>query len=613
MVSLRLDSLLARRSSVQRAAVQVSARQQDDDDAIWGRTLAIVDGTASLLERDEDEADDKFNALDDDDDDDDSTSFPPPPPATTPVFSPPPALTTSSSTTSTTSSETDTESDSSTSSTFRSQSTTLSIPPILTSTSTSTPQITTPPQTNLPLLTSSLALPTTTSSGAVFIGAPGGQETGRQQNDRGGDDGRPPGGPSTSCKVAIAFGVIAAVGLIVGLFWGAILIRRRRRRHGQDELNPRDYPSRIGQRSRFNFNLPSIPALPFSFTTPLERFYKPKPEAIPKRQVSNPFNARHVSGHRNDRSDSAILNEAIQAAYQMEGGQSDAVPRGFLDEKRRDPHHLLPLLDPEPIEQASIRKSVVSWFKRSSRHHPLKLNPASGSRSLRSSVGSTLTGGRRSRPGSQATQRTVSYYSNSGESAVAESSGARRMQDVPPLPDLDLQKAYTNNAAPAAQSPTAQSPTAQSPTESTSESVTAPLPVFTRDDAQAYYKSMWAGSSVSGSTERMSAMSSWTDVTRTTMAGGRSSAMNTPGLSPPPSFYSGSNRASAYPQTPITPGYTSTTGPSPSGEGPRTREDLYALYAQTRGSVAGSAVGLGLQQQLQQQSQEKPADASGGK
>lgn len=345
-----------------------------------------------------------------------------------------------------------------------------------------------------------------------------------------------------------------------------------------------------------------MPALPFSFTTPLERFYKPKPEAIPKRQVSNPFNARHVSGHRNEGSDSAILNEAIQAAYQMEGGHSDAVPRGFMDEKRRDPHHLLPLLDPEPIEQASIRKSVVSWFKRSSRHHPLKLNPASGSRSLRSSVGSTLTGGRRSRPGSQATQRTVSYYSNSGDSAVAESSGARRMQDVPPLPDLDLQKAYTNNTVPAA----------QSPTESTSESVTAPLPVFTRDDAQAYYKSMWAGSSVSGDTERMSAMSSWTDVTRTTMAGGRSSAMNTPGLSPPPSFHSGSNRTSAYPQTPVTPGYTNTTGPS-SVEGTRTREDLYALYAQTRGSVAGSAVGLGLQQQLQQQSQDKPADTSGGK
>lgn len=342
-----------------------------------------------------------------------------------------------------------------------------------------------------------------------------------------------------------------------------------------------------------------MPALPFSFTTPLERFYKPKPEAIPKRQVSNPFNAVHVSGHRNARSDSAILNEAIQAAYQMEGGHNDAVPQGFLDEKRRDPHHLLPLLDPAPIEQASIRKSVVSWFKRSSRHHPLKLNPSSGNGSLRSSIGSTLTGGRRSRPGSQATQRTVSYYSNSGDSAVAESSGARRMQDVPPLPDLDLQKAYTNNVAAAAQSPTA------STSESTTESVTAPLPVFTRDDAQAYYKSMWAGSSVSGSTERMSAMSSWTDVTRTTMAGGRSSAMNTPGLSPPPSFHSNSNRTSAYPQTPITPGYTSTAGP---GEGTRGREDLYALYAQTRGSVAGSAVGLGLQQQLQQQPQDKPAE-----
>ncbi|KAG6354024.1 hypothetical protein INS49_004995 [Diaporthe citri] len=553
MVSLRLDSLLARRSSVQRAAVQVSARQQDDDDAIWGRTLAVVDGTASLLERDEDEADDKFQALDDGDDDDDSTSFPPPPPATPPIFSPPPDLTTSPSTKSTKSSESDTESDS--------------------------------------------INDTIYPSDFDF--------NQHSANNNSADKFSIIDKQLITANYYQQWCDLPAVGLIVGLFWGAILIRRRRRRHGQDELNPSDYPSRIGQRSRFNVNLPSLPALPFSFTTPLDRFYKPKPEAIPKRQVSNPFNARHVSGHRNDRSDSAILNEAIQAAYQMEGGHSDAVPRGFLDEKRRDPHHLLPLLDPQPIEQASIRKSVVSWFKRSSRHHPLKLNPASGSLSLRSSTGSTSTGGRRSRPGSQATSRTVSYYSNSGESVVAESSGARRMQDVPPLPDLDLQKAYTNNAATA--------PTAQSPTESTSESVTAPLPVFTRDDAQAYYKSMWAGSSVSGSTERMSAMSSWTDVTRTTMAGGRSSAMNTPGLSPPPSFHSSLNRTSAYPQTPITPGYTSTTGPSPSGEGTRTREDLYALYAPTRGSVAGSAVGLGLQQQLQQQSQDKPADASGGK
>lgn len=376
-----------------------------------------------------------------------------------------------------------------------------------------------------------------------------------------------------------------------------MLIRRRRRRHGQDEVNPRDYASRIGRRSRFDFNLPSMPSLPFSFTSPLERFYKPKPEAIPKRQVSNPFNAVHVSGHRNERSDSSILNEAIQAAYQMEGGNSSAVPQGWLDEKRREPNHLLPLLDPEPIEQASIRKSVVSWFKRSSKHHPLKLNPMS----QRSSIGSTLTGGTRSRPGSQATQRTVSYYSTSGESAAAESSGARRMQDVPPLPDLGLQKAYTNTNT------NTNTPPAPSPTESTSDSVTAPFPVFTRDDAQAYYKSMWAGSSVSGSTERMSAMSSWTDVTRTTMAGGRSSAMNTPGLSPPPSFHIHSNRTSAYPQTPITPGYTSTTG-SNSGDGTRTREDLYGLYASTRGSVAGSAVGLGLQQQLQQQQQNKPAD-----
>ncbi|KAG8166750.1 hypothetical protein KVR01_002439 [Diaporthe batatas] len=606
MVALRLDSFLARRSGGQWAAARVHARQKDDDDILDGRQAPPFRRTIAFVKRDDaddkldtaaDEAEDAADtARDESEDDDDSSSSSSPTPSPSP--SPPAALTTSSSTTSTTSSESDTDTDSSTSSTSTSASTTLSIPPILTSTlstSTSIPQITPPPQTNLPLLTSSLALPTTTTSGAIFIGSPGSQETGRQQNDR---DGGPPSGLSASCKAGIALGVLAGLGLIVGVLWGTFLIRRRRRRHGQDELDPRGYPSRIGRGSRFDFNLPSMPALPSSLAAPLERFYKPKPEAIPKRQVSNPFNARHVSGHRDARSDSDILNEAIQAAYQMEDGRNDAVPQGFLDEKRRDPNHLLPLLDPAPVEQAHIRKSVVSWFKRSSRHHPLKLNPASGSGSLRSSIGSNLTGGRRSRPASQATQRTVSYHSNSGDSAAAESSGARRMQDVPPLPDLGLQKAYTNNTAPAAQSPT------ESTAESTAESVTAPLPVFTRDDAQAYYKSMLAGSSVSGSTERMSAMSSWTDVTRTTMAGGRSSAMPTPGLSPPPSFHSGSNRTSAMPQTPITPGYT-TTG----GENTRTGEDMYALYAQTRGSVAGSAVGLGLQQQQQQQQQSpgKPA------
>ncbi|POS71260.1 hypothetical protein DHEL01_v210350 [Diaporthe helianthi] len=578
MVALRLDSLLARRSGEHWAAARVYARQQDDDDILEGRQTPRFERASEILKRDDaddeldtaaDEAEDQLDtALDESEDDDVSTSLPSPttpPPRGSPSPSPITALTTSSSTTSITSSESDTETDSSTST---SVSTTLSIPPILTSTlSTSTiiPRITAAPQTNLPLLATNPALPTTTASGANFIGPPGSQEPGIQQNDHGG----PPSGLSPSCKAGIALG---ALGLIVGILWGTMLIRRRRRRHGQDGNDPHDYPSRIGPKSRFNITLPSMPALPSSFTAPLERFYKPKPETIPKRQVSNPFNARHVSGHREARSDSAILNEAIQAAYQMEDGRNDAVPQGFLDEKRRDPHHLLPLLDPAPVDQATIRKSVVSWFKRSSRHHPLKLNPASGSGSLRSSIGSTLTGGRRSRPESQATQRTVSYYSHSGESAVAETSGARKMQDVPPLPDLGLQKAYTNNTAPVAQSPT------QSAAESAAESVVAPLPVFTRDDAQAYYKSMWPGSPVSGSSERMSAMSSWTDVTRTTMAGGRSSAINTPGLSPPPSFHSSSNRTSAMPQTPITPAYTGTMS-----DNARTREDLYALYEQTPG------------------------------
>lgn len=246
------------------------------------------------------------------------------------------------------------------------------------------------------------------------------------------------------------------------------------------------------------------------------------------------------------------MDEAIRAAY---GAEGDSVPKGFLDEKKHDPNYPLPLLEPEPILQASIRQSIVNWFKRSSGHHPLKLNPMSRwSRSTRASTVNSQVGG------SGFPSRTPSMYSSSAYSVTAEDMASVN-GSIPPVPPLNIQRQYTGATN-----------TNNTPTE-----LSSPEPVFTRDDAQAYYKTMWASES-----ERMSTASSWTDATRSTMRASAGPA--TAGLSPP-TYYS--NRS------------TLMTGlNTPAGSGTAAREELYNLYAEAadeEGSGAAQGNGLGLQ------------------
>lgn len=282
--------------------------------------------------------------------------------------------------------------------------------------------------------------------------------------------------------------------------------RRRRRRRNGDQPSISDYASTIGKPNRFcqwPFGGRSTSSTATSSTPSFGNW------DAARRTLSMPFGG---GGNKVKRSDASIMDEAIQAAYG--GDRETTIPKGFLDEKKHDPNYPLPLLEPEPILQASIRQSLVSWFKRSSGHHPLKLSPIS--RWSRST-------------------RVPSQYSASVYSADRDS--------IPPIPPLNIQR-VNNNTGP-------------------SELPATPAPVFTRDDAQAYYKTMYHSES-----ERMSTASTWTDATRSTMR--VSAAPVTAGLSPP-TYYSNRN----------------------------TLTEISTMAASTRGdSAAGetqSAAGLGLQ------------------
>lgn len=220
------------------------------------------------------------------------------------------------------------------------------------------------------------------------------------------------------------------------------------------------------------------------------------------------------------------MDEAIRAAYGSEGG---TIPIGFKEEKKHDSSYPLPLLEPEPILQASIRQSLVSWFKRSSGHHPLKLSPMS--RWSRSTKASTEGGGGGS--------RAPSVYSVTPEDTLRAS--------IPPVPPLNLQRQNTGGSA--------------SPAE-----LAAPEPVFTRDDAQAYLKNMWPSES-----ERMSTASSWTDATHSTMRASAGPPL-TAGLSPP-TYHLGSSR---------------NTMTTPSEEG----TVMYNLHEQQGETTEGVGLGL---------------------
>lgn len=312
-----------------------------------------------------------------------------------------------------------------------------------------------------------------------------------------------------------------------------------------------DYASTIGRPGR-SCKFPSLPfSLPFGRSSS-SLSINTNGGGSPRRTLALPFSSKVK------RSDASIMDEAIRAAY---GTDSDPVPKGFLDEKRHDPNYPLPLLEPEPVPQASIRQSIVRWFKRSSGHHPLKLNPMS--RWSRSTRASTLT----------YNKRTSSMYSVPIYLANQDDFSSMR-SSVPPVPPLNIQRQATgasNNGVAVATPTAAEAPT---PVAVPSELPAAPMPAFTRDDAQAYYKTMWASES-----ERTSVASSWTDVTRSTMR--VSTGPTTAGLSPPPSY---SNR-----DTLVTDPDTSSLG------GATPKEGLYILYSRDEKTAAAETVGLGLQ------------------
>lgn len=281
------------------------------------------------------------------------------------------------------------------------------------------------------------------------------------------------------------------MGVLVGLLWLAFFVYRWRKRHGKDTLSQREYASTIGKSGRFNFKWP------FGHS-------RNEGESTQRHMNSSP------SGPR--RSNTSIMNEAMRAAYGSDSSSLHSVPQGYLDEKRQDPSYPLPVLDPVPIQQASLRKSIASWFRRSTSNHPLRLNP--NSRWSKSTI-QTFSASEYSRP---TTAQSNYPYPPSIYSIYAG--------DTPPMPDLDLQRTYTATAAAgpvelAAPVPTYASRTATGAPQSYVSPVTATASRWSR--------------STSGH-ERMSSVSTRTDATQTTISGGRESVPAMPqgtGLSPP--------------------------------------------------------------------------------
>ncbi|CAN8103213.1 unnamed protein product [Discula destructiva] len=203
------------------------------------------------------------------------------------------------------------------------------------------------------------------------------------------------------------------------------------------------------------------------------------------------------------------MDDAMRAAYGSDNASLHSATLGHPGEKRND-RLPLPILDPTPITQATIRHSLASWFRRSRSAHPLGLNP--NSRWSRSTTRSTATSA------DTESRYTPSIYSTYGTTTDDEL--------VPPMPNLDLQRSYkassTQIATPAVDLP-------------------VPKPIFARaltdSESPMPDKSHWSHSTGSGVDHaRMSSVSSRTDATQTTISGGRESIPAMPGttvLSPP--------------------------------------------------------------------------------
>lgn len=263
-------------------------------------------------------------------------------------------------------------------------------------------------------------------------------------------------------------------------------------------MSTSDYASTKGTIKPNRFNL-KWPFMPF------KRSNREQPR--PAAQFSMPPN----DGRR---SQTSIMNDAMRAAYGTDNA-SIRSGQGYVEQKNAAYNN-------EAVQNATIRRSLASWFKRSSGHHPLQLNAMS-----RWSRSTAATG---------TNQYAASQYSGVGGSAA----------NAPPMPDLSLQRAYTAGT------------TTTTSTANISELPTEPPSALTREksEPQELNATDWFASSagegaVAGvgapaapTLERMSA-SSWSSGARTTMqGGGERLSQTTAGLSPP-SYYFGSNRTSS--------------------------------------------------------------------
>ncbi|KAJ9150646.1 hypothetical protein NKR23_g3403 [Pleurostoma richardsiae] len=396
--------------------------------------------------------------LDDDDDDDDDA----PSPAAIPPPAPSASLTTSSIAISTTtafaatSSTLSTGSDSATSTeVFTSTSTFL--------TSTSTPETTT---TSVFSSTSSISLASSRAS-SVQTRAPSSSstavataETQTKQAHHHDDGNDLPGG----VKVGIAFGVIAAGILLVSLIWAFILYRRRRRRLTQGDRLADGPPTR--QRP---FLLPFVsrnrqppPPTPRSHGRSRSAVANSLFAAAYRAHAAPPGSDPHP-GRRVPTFGIGSYAAAAAAARATDDPMSGITPQGYLDEKRPGPGYPIPIMEPTPVPQARLRGSIASWFRRASAHHPLRLNPPGGSGGIGSRPGTA--GGRSVR-----TSTASSYWSRSEYEARAAGGEDGEGGGVPPVPAVP---------------------------RGVDSFTRVPREVFTREQARAYYRSVWSESTPS--------------------------------------------------------------------------------------------------------------------
>lgn len=341
---------------------------------------------------------------------------------------------------------------------------------------------------------------------------------------------------------------LGGVGFLVGTLWLAFFVYRWRKRQGQNRPRQDENASDIGKPSRFNSKWP-----------------------FGRSDSGNGDAPRHLNSPPGGPvwTNSAIVDQAMRGAYGSDTSSLRSVPHGYMDEKRQDANYALPMLDPIPIKQASLRKSIASWFRRSNSNHPLKLNP--NSRWSRSTTKSSATG--LSRP---TTAHSEDPYSASIYSAYTGGT-------LPPMPTLDPQRTYTTVSAitPEPVELAAPVPAYMQRTPILDESPAAAAS-FVSPLTENNTVSRWSRST-SGGHERMSSVSTWTDATQTTISGGRESVPVVPpgtGLSPP-----GFHRAGGSKDLGLAPG----TKERETAELTALREELLELY--TQGARPASAVG----------------------